>query len=583
MRRYARKDGKGRLRRYARNDSGEKIMSAIQDFIQALQAVTANPPFTKIFWETQSTHSDTPTFQNLLDEYARYSNDLTNLDAKKALSAIFWEQVQSAGTPIIEERPDGDAAVYFLFPRDRLLDADSESGKRDLYLQGDFHGYGSTMLESQGLERLGSTDIMYRQDTMPRDALVTYYYVQLSPEYSNKLPLELYGNAVLEPLPDTFFPTEAANLVPENKVDHSEEAIALFDKPPNVLIDENARFRKWYDPKVGFFCANPTHDIAHLNLPFEDSHNPNVLYKDFSKLLNKARLNLVSKNNEISLCPEENSDLSAYSRVINVFSPLGDIEQVVVINDGKYYQLGNACERIQALLDEKTAIIFISPEAGLYAEAKAAHVPFEPADDLPGMGVRTVDCKYQVNEYANFIHNNLFPYLKAQGINIPDDSNKRVLVGSSASGTASLYMGLAYPKRFGNVIAQSPSPSNRRILNPLIAAHVAPPPPNIFLGCGAFEGPEHAKNFNLPFAKELEERLGVPLHIYPHGHQMEGWGPELAIALPTFAHLTFQTVDTLDEAKETTRYRNAMSGMRDAEASTVAEDKKEGDSAPSVK
>ncbi len=95
------------------------------------------------------------------------------------------------------------------------------------------------------------------------------------------------------------------------------------------------------------------------------------------------------------------------------------------------------------------------------------------------------------------------------------------------------------------------------------------PPPEIFLSCGEFEGPAHAKNLNLPFAMELRERLGVGLHTYPQGHQMEGWSPELEKSLHALPHINFERrpLDSGSKSDSPTnhkaqQYRDALIGMR---------------------
>lgn len=279
-----------------------------------------------------------------------------------------------------------------------------------------------------------------------------------------------------------------------------------------------------------------------------DKDNPGLIEKYFSELRNKARVNIVSKAGEIEDYPTDPIYLPTCSRSINVFVPAGDgeIDQVIIINDGKYYQLGYTYERIYELLSKNTAIIFISTEQGLEDEAKKKGVEFEPSDALTGMGVRTVDYKYKVDEYAKFIHKKLLPNLVSRGIKIPDNPKKRVLLGSSLSGTASMYIGLTYPEWFGKIVAQSPSTDNKRILKEIIDKRIKPPPPEVFLSCGKFESPVYAKNLNIPFAEELAARLGIKLHTYPHGHQMEGWSHQLEDSLPALG-LSIKASHALDK------------------------------------
>ncbi|MBX3708535.1 MAG: hypothetical protein KIT56_01440 [Gammaproteobacteria bacterium] len=80
------------------------------------------------------------------------------------------------------------------------------------------------------------------------------------------------------------------------------------------------------------------------------------------------------------------------------------------------------------------------------------------------MGVRLVDYKHGMDQYSDFIANKLFLKLKDE-IGVPDDPRHRIMIDSSMSGTASLYIGLKHLDLFGAVIAQSPSPDNREKLS----------------------------------------------------------------------------------------------------------------------
>lgn len=215
---------------------------------------------------------------------------------------------------------------------------------------------------------------------------------------------------------------------------------------PSVLKDNYSRYQKGYDQNSVFFCANPTKNISDLHLPFEDENKARVITKNLSKLIEAAQLNLVTRGKAITLY-DGKSNPASYSRSINVFSPPPPciVDQVVIVNDGGFYHWGNTKERIQEHFGHNTAVIFIKPEDAIYKEAKAEGVQFEACDDMPGMGTRTVDYKYRVDEYAHFIHDNLFPYLKKNGIEIPDSPSQRTVIGSSAIGTASICMGLTHP------------------------------------------------------------------------------------------------------------------------------------------
>ncbi len=91
------------------------------------------------------------------------------------MDKIFWEQVKAiGGTPIIEDSLDTglECDVYFLFPKESLAESTETPGtKKDLYLQGDFHGYCSTD-DRQRLLEFPDTGIMWRKDSIPKEALV---------------------------------------------------------------------------------------------------------------------------------------------------------------------------------------------------------------------------------------------------------------------------------------------------------------------------------------------------------------------------------------------------------------------------
>lgn len=156
-------------------------MSQIQVFIEGLQKATGNTLWPIKFWGNYP-ENDVHTFQDALAKYAEYYSAL-NPAQKKAMSIIFWAQIEAMGTPIIEDSlgSDGECAVYFLFPKDKLVEG------KELYLQGDFHGYGSTD-GTQVLTELSDTGIMLRADNMPVDAIVVYSYIQVEPRYGGKKP-----------------------------------------------------------------------------------------------------------------------------------------------------------------------------------------------------------------------------------------------------------------------------------------------------------------------------------------------------------------------------------------------------------
>ena len=130
------------------------INMTARDFLKKLQDATNQK-----LWDSPSKE---PTFEDILKQYAAYYQGLKSDKQKEELSIFFWDQIKDIGTPIIEQRKDGKCDVYFLFPKDDLSESQEKKGtKKDLYLQGDFHGYGSTD-GRQILSELRDTGIMRR-------------------------------------------------------------------------------------------------------------------------------------------------------------------------------------------------------------------------------------------------------------------------------------------------------------------------------------------------------------------------------------------------------------------------------------
>jgi hypothetical protein len=86
-------------------------MSPAKELLQKLQDATHQR-----FWEAAP---DSPTFKDVLVQYAIYHQKLNGNDLRVKLSKLFWDQIRAIGTPIIEEKTNGQCEVYFLFPRDK--------------------------------------------------------------------------------------------------------------------------------------------------------------------------------------------------------------------------------------------------------------------------------------------------------------------------------------------------------------------------------------------------------------------------------------------------------------------------------
>src|SRR3990167_3690312 len=138
-------------------------MSASRKLIDALNQFSKNN-----FW---SNPPNNPTFKEVLEQYAKYSASLEANELKSLYNA-FWDQIKKIGTPIIEESFNDEANVYFLFRKDK------RENNNDLYLQGEFHGYGGVSGRYK-LDELTNTGIMYRIDSIPINAMITYQYQQL--------------------------------------------------------------------------------------------------------------------------------------------------------------------------------------------------------------------------------------------------------------------------------------------------------------------------------------------------------------------------------------------------------------------
>ena len=152
-------------------------MTIAQDFIKKLQDATGKEPLPQKFEGDSSCRS----FGDFLKIYAGYYGALSTPQQKKAISELFWEQVKAIGTPIIEDSLDSEleCEVYFLLLKENLAGSTEAPGtKKDLYLQGDFHGYDSTD-GRQKVTELADTGIMLHRNTMTKDAVLTYRYIQL--------------------------------------------------------------------------------------------------------------------------------------------------------------------------------------------------------------------------------------------------------------------------------------------------------------------------------------------------------------------------------------------------------------------
>ena len=560
-------------------------MTITQDFIKKLQDTTGKEPLFEKFWEDSSSHIGVPTFQDVMNKYAEYYSRLSR-SQKLEMSKVFWEQVKAiGGTPIIEDHFESDCEVYFLMPKDQVV-----SGK-DLYLQGDFHGYDSTD-GRQKVTEFSDTGIMLHSKPMPKDSIVTYRYIQLATNLRGKTPTQHHGSDIVEEPPANFFPKEA--IVPRVILSQTKNASDKFWGSASQLADS---YSTHSPPVVGIgspekifrVSAEPAH--AHLSikeinwsnlLSSQNTNSVNKHFKYHDTLYSTLNGNLEFADplyrqpdaGPMQLFRQETSSLYAdCTRVIHVFTPTsGQVDNVVIINDGMAYLGSDAMGTFEQMveegtLSENTAFVCITPLPALKTK-----IENDPKANMPGMGERTIDYEHRIEDYAQFIDKSLLPALGKAGLELPTNPNNRVMIGSSLSGTASLYIGLQHPTLVGGVIAQSSSPSNRRILSGIVAEYDASraPKAEIYLSCGKFEKPGFADNTNLPYAIELSEKLHVPLHQGAHGHQFVAWTRELKQAIPdTLTRMELAVARELNQ-----RYKSSLDDVKAGEAaSTTVSDK----------
>lgn len=466
-------------------------MSPSRELTDILNEHTANR-----FWQNPPVH---PTFQQVLDQYAIYSANLKS-NERETLSSVFWNQIKKIGTPVIENNPqkEGEAFVYFLLPKDEL------KNKNDPYMQGEFHGYGGIKPKNK-LDDLAGIGF-YRCDSIPINAVVTYQYQQegASLNDNNTSHRNVYhgwgGSYIFRVNPD-----------PKQSHLGTREKEGYWEKMISAKTDSGRNFR--YETTLYSDATNRLKSCD-AKLPTNvDIYNPNI-----------------------PDVPEEDFSTSPYAnftRAIHIFKPSSTpIEHVIVVNDGRPYILAGIMDHAEEMvrknqLPPNTAFVCIDPIRGLAKTAPG--LENDPRFILPGMGIRMIDFETKIDNYIIFLEK-LFPQLQ-KIVDIPDDPAKRVMVGSSLSGTASVFIALEKPRLFSGVIAQSPSPSNDIILQGTETKKNA----NIQLSCGIFEQPRFNDTDTdcFAYAHDLGHRLSLPVYdeVY-HGHNPVAWIDHLSRSLP---------------------------------------------------
>ncbi len=493
-------------------------------------------------------------FQAALQTYANYYQNLSARQ-KGQVSEVFWTQIKKIGTPIIEPSPDlpDQCEVYFLLPKDKLSKSQSQKVRKTLYLQGDIHGYDFTQ-DKQRVDEFENTGIMLKHNRIAKDAVITYRYVQVEPDFSNLSAVEIHGSEKLEVPPEAFFPAEKAEvpkILPKRSEHLSYDSSEIFSRPDADILDANTVHRP---PYLGFAGAerilrvHPSPHQAKLDgqpINWSELLSPNsgtafahqqTLYSTSDGRLHEADPLYRQPNvgPDTLFQADKNSLYADCTRVTHVFTPRsGKIDQLIIVNDGLAYLMSDCMGQFEQMvkdgeLPENTAFAFVTPLPALKSKIPAD----DPKASMPGMGERTVEYEHRINEYAEFLQGTLLPALEQRGLKMPN-VNHRVMIGSSLSGTAGIYIGSKYPNTVGHVIAQSPSPSSREILEEIVADYEpSQPRAQMQLSCGEFEQPGYAENTNLPFARELKQKLKLPLITHPHGHQHLAWVQDLRDELP---------------------------------------------------
>lgn len=138
------------------------------------------------------------------------------------------------------------------------------------------------------------------------------------------------------------------------------------------------------------------------------------------------------------------------TRAIDVFKPSSEkIDNVVIVNDGVAYLTMECMEIFNKRVEEgelspNTAFIFVTPLPGLSLKSNVN----DPKASMPGMGERTVEYEHEIEQYVDFLREELLPKISKSGLTLPTEPENRVMIGSSLSGTASIYIGSKHSKQF---------------------------------------------------------------------------------------------------------------------------------------
>lgn len=453
-------------------------MPIVKEFLEKLKSISKYEPLLAIYLNKYAHVGGELSFQDILNGYEKYFNELVNMDDKNRLSRHFWEIIDSLKCPLIEVKGDGSAQVYFLYKKQGKYES-------DLYVQGDYHGYGST-LDSRKLNRIGDTDLMCCITPINKEflnSLITYHFIE----------------------------------VPRDK--NGDPLIDLNDNK-KWIPDPLAKNTKAFEKTESQFCVNADNDMSSWRVSGVRE------WPTFDEINKDPRLIHLAQNLDGRIVDGVGS-FTDDLRSIHVFKPTEKVENIVIVNDGFAYLFCDMVNQVKHFAEKENCVfIFISPHFGL------GNLGLGKLDDHE-LGVRGLEYHINVDRYAAFVLNELLPELNSRGV-LPDPHPVNMtVIGASMSGIAALRMGLTHPEQFSRVIAHSPAPIGRDKIDEIPDVCDKSRRMQIDIECGRFETPEYAfANDNLSYSRELGKLLNVKVHVGLHGHQTEGWVADLKRSLP---------------------------------------------------
>ncbi len=336
---------------------------------------------------------------------------------------------QSVKTPIIEtiaKRPES-CAVTFIYK----LSEDDLSRNASIYLLSSLAGYDFTMTSK--FVHFPNSKLAYLTLILPADARGAYNIVKLYDE------LEKF------------------------EIPASSVSTITYPRPSKEL--------NWFNNLLGFLFEAGRVELDSRNKNkityFKDMDNPIEIYGEESivELPNAPSHPTIPKSfKEIKLARDE---LTKANRLIaDKYKLTSTHYNSSLVEDRKYWiYLPNNYDHTSQ--HTYPLLVFLDGSSYLdYIPARCILEELIKNNDIPPCIAIFLDCadgptrNYEYNcntEFTNFLTKEFIPNLISKyHLNIDDNPNSRILVGSSMSGCTAFYAGLTYPESFGKVIMQSP-------------------------------------------------------------------------------------------------------------------------------